>query len=140
MALGVILIGCNCCAMHGSRGRQCGSVDRVQGELYSANVRVHISGRPPRNPPTCGMRAGMVAGLVASAACCAIVPTWAGIIAGACAAIFAQALAHLAPMVGIDDPVNAGTVTVGSLCMCNARKLFCDAYCEQGIFCFLLRK
>ena len=53
----------------------------------------------------------MVAGLVASAACCAIVPTWAGIIAGAVAATFAQALATVAPMVGIDDPVNAGAVT-----------------------------
>lgn len=57
----------------------------------------------------------MVAGLVASAAMCAIVPTWAAILGGAIAAILAQALAHAVPLIGIDDPVNAGATSFVSL-------------------------
>jgi ammonia channel protein AmtB len=58
-----------------------------------------------------GLCAGMLAGLVSSAATCAIVPAWAGIIGGALAAISAQYLAHWCPLIGIDDPVNAGVLS-----------------------------
>lgn len=96
-----------------------GSKDRgaAHGAFYARTARditdndSSTSGALPRPLRFVTCRTGMVAGLVASAACCAIVPTWAGIIAGVVAATFAQTLATIAPMVGIDDPVNAGVVT-----------------------------